>query len=62
MNEKKIVFRRYPLKAGQKIFIQDGPRKGDWTVVKVDEKKVGLKCPVKGTEVSWNRFCYSIEE
>jgi hypothetical protein len=62
MADTVIFFRRYPLEAGQKIHIVDGPRKGDWLVTRVDEKKVGLRCPVSGVEVSWDRFCYYSEE
>ncbi len=61
MAESVIFFKRYPLFAGQKIFIEDGPRKGDWIVTGVSEKKIDLKCPVSGTEVSWDRFCYSVQ-
>ena len=62
MEENVLFFRRYPLTPGQKIHIEDGPRKGDWLVIGVDEKKVALRCPVSGTEVSWDRFCYFTEE
>ncbi|WP_339133643.1 MAG: hypothetical protein WGN25_13315 [Candidatus Electrothrix sp. GW3-4] len=62
MNENVLFFKQYPLAPGQKIHIEDGPRKGDWLVIKVDEKKVVLRCPISGTEVSWNRFCYFSEE
>jgi hypothetical protein len=57
-----IRFRQYPFEAGQKIFIEDGPRKGDWEVVGAGEKKVTLRCPVSGREVEWARFCYFAEE
>ena len=60
MPEKVIHFKRYPLSPGQKIYIEDGPRKGDWVVTMVNEKKVGLKCPVTGIQVTWNRFCYLV--
>lgn len=55
-------FAQYPFQAGQKIHIADGPRKGDWEVVSVDEKKVLLRCPVTGFEANWARFCYFVEE
>jgi len=55
-------FRRYPFKVGEKIYICDGPRKGDWEVIRVDENKVGLRCPVTGVEVNWARFCYFVSE
>jgi hypothetical protein len=53
-------FTQYPFRVGQKIHITDGPRKGDWEVIAVDEKKVGLRCPVTGFEANWARFCYFI--
>ena len=56
------LFKPYPFKVGQKINIEDGPRKGDWIVTAVDEKKVAFRCPVSGVEVSWDRFCYFVEE
>ncbi|MCI5145030.1 MAG: hypothetical protein D3923_05745 [Candidatus Electrothrix sp. AR3] len=62
MKEKMIFFKRYPFSPGQKIRIEDGPRRGDWLVTAVDEKKVMLRCPVSGTEVAWDRFCYFSEE
>ncbi|SMC25611.1 hypothetical protein SAMN02746041_02379 [Desulfacinum hydrothermale DSM 13146] len=57
-----IVFRPYPLKPGQKISIEGGPRNGDWQVVEVSERKVRLRCPVTHKEVEWDRFCYLVEE
>ncbi|RUM33456.1 MAG: hypothetical protein DSY58_09200 [Desulfobulbus sp.] len=62
MAENVIFFKRYPLSVGQQIFIEDGPRMGDWIVISVGEKKIGLRCPVSGTEVNWDRFCYFVEE
>ena len=62
MTEPVIFFRRYPFAAGQKIHIEDGPRRGDWLVTAVDERKVSLRCPISGTEVTWDRFCYFTEE
>lgn len=62
MVETVFFFKRYPFTPGQKLHIEDGPRKGDWVVTAVDEKKVGLRCPVSGVQVSWDRFCYFVEE
>ncbi|MGB5684635.1 MAG: hypothetical protein WBM35_02395 [Candidatus Electrothrix sp.] len=62
MSETVLFCKRYPFTPGQKIHIEDGPRKGDWLVIGVDEKKVALRCPISGTEVSWDRFCYFTEE
>ena len=55
------IFKPYPLSAGQKITIADGPRKGDWLVTDVTEHKVMLRCPVSGHKVEWDRFCYAVE-
>jgi hypothetical protein len=56
------IFRPYPFEVGQKITIERGPRRGDWQVIGVDERKVKLRCPVTQREVEWNRFCYFVEE
>lgn len=56
------VFNPYPFQVGQKINIQDGPRKGDWEVVAVTDRKVKLRCPFSKREFDWNRFCYTVEE
>ena len=57
-----ITFRQFPFEIGQKIFIEDGPRRGDWEVTGVTDQKLKLRCPVSHREVEWNRFCYFIEE
>jgi len=62
MDKKIVFFKRFPFVAGQRIHIEDGPRKGDWEVVGIDEKKVRLRCPVSGYEANWDRFCYFVEE
>jgi hypothetical protein len=53
-----VIFKPYPFAVGQKIFIEDGPRKGDWEVIGVSERKVKLRCPISAREFEWNRFCY----
>lgn len=60
--EEVLVFRPYPLREGQKIRIEGGPRSGDWLVVEVSERKVKLRCPVSLREVEWDRFCFFAEE
>jgi len=60
--QKILVLRPYPFKEGQKIFIDSGPRKGDWEVLEVRERKVRLRCPISQQEVEWDRFCYLVEE
>jgi hypothetical protein len=52
------VFSPYPFKIGEKIYIDDGPRKGDWIVASVTEHKVHLRCPVSGKVFKWDRFCH----
>ena len=56
-----ILFTPYVFAVGQKINITDGPRKGDWEVTAVTERKVTLRCPFSQREFSWNRFCYAVE-
>lgn len=56
------IFKPYPFEAGQKIYIQEGPRRGDWEVVDVTSRKVKLRCPISMREFEWNRFCYFVEE
>jgi len=57
-----ICFEPYPFQVGQKIHINRGPRKGDWNVIGVSDKKVKLKCPVSLREFEWDLFCYFAEE
>lgn len=52
---KKLVFETYPVKPGDRIFINDGPWKGDWDIVEVSDRKVKVKCPFKGDEYEWKR-------
>ncbi len=35
--DKVVTFRPYPFRVGEKIHIEDGPRRGDWEVVGVSE-------------------------
>jgi hypothetical protein len=60
--EHVAVFRSYPFHAGQKIYIEDGPRRGDWEVVAMTDRKVKLRCPFSQREFEWDRFCYLAEE
>ena len=57
-----LVFKPYPLRIGQKIFIESGPRRGDWEVIDLSDRKVNLRCPFSRREVEWDRFCYLVEE
>jgi hypothetical protein len=56
------IFKAYPFTVGQKITIQDGPRRGDWEVIAVRERKFKLRCPISQREFEWDRFCYFVEE
>lgn len=57
-----LIFQPYPLQIGQKIYIESGPRRGDWEVIGLSDRKVSLRCPFSGREVEWDRFCYLVEE
>jgi len=57
-----VIFKPYPFSVGQKLFIDGGPRKGDWEVIGVSDRKVNLRCPISAREFEWNRFCYYVEE
>jgi hypothetical protein len=57
-----IIFKPYPLAVGQKIFIKGGPRKGDWEIIGIDDRKVKLRCPVSLREFEWDQFCYFAEK
>jgi len=59
---KVTVFRPYPFEPGEKIRIDGGPRSGDWEVIGLTDRKVTLRCPVKGTVVEWAHFCYHTEK
>jgi hypothetical protein len=60
--EKVTFFKPFPFVAGQKIHITEGPRRGDWLVLGREQGKIRLRCPVSGKEVSWDQFCYFVEE
>ena len=67
MREKKnrhtvTIFTPFDFESGQKIHIEKGPRKGDWEVIGVTERKIRLRCPVSLREFEWNRFCYHTGE
>lgn len=60
-NATVVFFRPYPFDIGQKIFIESGPRKGDWEVIGVSDRTVKLRCPLSKREFEWRRFCYVTE-
>jgi len=45
----------------QPALLKIGPKKHFSTPL-VSEKKAGLRCPISGVEVNWDRFCYFVEE
>jgi hypothetical protein len=57
-----LVLRPYPVRVGQKIFIEAGPRHGDWEIIAVGDRKIKLRCPISRKEVETDRFCYVVEE
>ena len=56
--DQVLLFEPYPFAIGQKIRIVSGPRRGDWEVIGLTDRKVRLRCPVSGREFEWDRFCY----
>jgi len=60
--ENVVFFEPFPFRVGLKIHINSGPRKGDWEVIGVSERKVKLRCPVSLREFEWDRFCYLMDE
>lgn len=60
-NQEITIFTPFPFILGQKINISAGPRRGDWEVIGLNERKVSLRCPVSGREFEWDRFCYLAE-
>ena len=60
--DKVLFFKPYPFEVGQKIYIDGGPRKGDWEVIAINDSKVKLRCPISAREFEWNRFCYFVQE
>ena len=62
MTEQKVtLFRPYPMKVGQKLLVDGGPRGGEWEVIGVSERKIRLRCPVSNRGVEWDRFCHCAE-
>ena len=62
MDQQIAVFKPYSFKVGQKIRIVESRRAGDWEVTDLTETKVTLRCPISGKELTWDRFCYFVEE
>lgn len=61
-SETVTLFKPYDFTVGQKITIETGPRKGDWKVVGMTDRKITLQCPISLKTFEWDRFCYLVEE
>jgi hypothetical protein len=61
-SKKVLVLQPYPFETGQKVHISEGPRRGDWEVIGLTDRKVRLRCPISNREYEWDRFCYAVEE
>jgi hypothetical protein len=57
-----LILRPYPVRAGQKITIEAGPRRGDWEIIGVSERKLRLRCPISHKELDCDWFCYVVTE
>jgi hypothetical protein len=57
-----MFFRPQAIQAGQKIHILEGPRRGDWQVIEVGERKMKLKCPISFKEIEVEHFLTFVEE
>lgn len=57
-----LILRPYPVRVGQKITIEAGPRRGDWEIIEVGERKLRLRCPISHQELDCDRFCYVVTE
>jgi hypothetical protein len=57
-----LILRPYPVRVGQKIYIEAGPRHGDWQIIEVGDRKLRLRCPISHKEIECDRFCYVITE
>ncbi len=60
--EKVLILRPYPVRVGQKIYIEAGPRHGDWQIIEVGDRKIRLRCPISYKEIECDRFCYVVTE
>jgi hypothetical protein len=60
--ERVLILRPYPVRVGQKITIEAGPRRGDWEIIGVGERKLRLRCPISHKELDSDWFCYVVTE
>jgi len=57
-----LILRPYPVRVGQKITIEAGPRRGDWEIIGVGDRKLRLRCPISNQELDCDWFCYVVTE
>jgi hypothetical protein len=57
-----LILRPYPVRVGQKITIEAGPRRGDWEIIGVGDRKLRLRCPISRKELDCDWFCYVVTE
>ena len=57
-----LILRPYPVRVGQKITIVAGPRRGDWEIIGVGDRKLRLRCPISHRELDSDWFCYVVTE
>ena len=57
-----LILRPYPVRVGQKITIEGGPRRGDWEIIGVGDRKLRLRCPISHRELDCDWFCYVVTE
>ena len=60
--ETILILRPYPVQVGQKITIEAGPRRGDWEIIGVGDRKLRLRCPISHKELDSDWFCYVVTE
>jgi hypothetical protein len=57
-----LSLRPYPVRVGQKITIEAGPRRGDWEIIGVGDMKLRLRGPISHKELECDWFCYAVAE
>ena len=45
---------------GAEITIEAGPRRGDWEIIGVGDRKLRLRCPISHKELDCDWFCYVV--
>ena len=60
--DRVLILRPYPVRVGQKITIEAGPRRGDWEIIGVGDRQLRLRCPISHKELDCDWFCYVVTE